>query len=129
MRPSRSIDSPPGAGVGVGVGAGAGVGAGVGGGVGEGAGIGTRPAWSMTYAWSPIVACPVRATPLFAATDIRTVALDEPFWPATTAIHAALLTADHEQPESVVTSTVASPPSAGRESRVRLRLKRHGAAA
>src|SRR5262249_51591446 len=59
-----------------------------------GGGVGT-PAWLAVNVWPAIVIVPLRAAPVFAATEYVTVPLPVPLLPAVIVIHDALLAAVH----------------------------------
>ena len=63
-----------------------------------------------------MISVPVRAVPvLLVATTNVTVPLPVPGAPVKTAIHAALLTASHAQPDAAVTVLLPVPPSAAKD--------------
>jgi hypothetical protein len=75
------------------------------------------------------VTTPLRCAPALAAIDSTTVPFAFPLRPDWMPIQAAVVVAVHPHPVSVATSTERRPPGAPIESPLRLRSKRHGAAA
>jgi hypothetical protein len=63
--------------------------------------------------WPPIVTVPVRAAPVFVATDSATVPLPVPEPPLVIVIHETFGVAVHAQAGPVVTIVEAGPPPAG----------------
>jgi hypothetical protein len=79
--------------------------------------------------WPAIVTVPVRAAPVFAATDRATVPLPVPEPPLVTVIHGTFGVAVHVQAGPVVTMVEAGPPPAGTDCDDGAMAKLHAAAA
>src|SRR5690349_5528476 len=100
-----------------------------GGGAGAGgSGPPEDPLWETVNTWPPIVACPTRLLPVFAATRKVTVPSAFPAAPETTVSHESVAEADHPQPESVTRPTVTVPPADPIEALELLNSNRHWAA-
>src|SRR5215472_16985121 len=69
----------------------------------------------MENVWPAMVSVPLRAAPVFAATENPTTPLPVPVAPEITETKLALLLAAQPQPAGAVTLTVPEPPPAGKD--------------